>query len=99
MAADTHYFYVLLCKDNTFYGGYTTDLIRRLHQHNQGIGAKYTHPASRRPLQMIHAESFATRSEATKLVRKHKERYLTEQKEKNVLNAQSSMGSKDITKG
>ena len=55
---------------------------------------------------MIHAECFATRSEATKaetafkkLVRKHKERYLTEQKEKNVLNAQSSMGSKDITKG
>lgn len=106
MAADTHYFYVLLCKDNTFYGGYTTDLIRRLHQHNQGVGAKYTHPASRRPLQMIHAESFATRSEATKaeaafkkLVRKHKERYLTEQKEKNVLNTQSSKESKDITKG
>ncbi|KAF1296380.1 endonuclease [Enterococcus sp. JM4C] len=83
MAADAHYFYVLHCKDNTFYGGYTTDLARRLTEHNKGIGAKYTHPESRRPLEMIHAESFATRSEATKaeaafkrLSRKQKEAYL-----------------------
>lgn len=61
-----HYFYVLHCKDDSFYGGYTTDLARRLSEHNKGIGAKYTHPASRRPATMIHAEGFATRSEATK---------------------------------
>lgn len=65
MATD-HYFYVLHCKDDTFYGGYTTDLARRLKEHNSGKGAKYTHPASRRPAQMIHAEVFTTRSEATK---------------------------------
>lgn len=65
MATD-HYFYVLHCKDDTFYGGYTTDLARRLKEHNSGTGAKYTHPASRRPVRMIHAEVFATRSEATK---------------------------------
>lgn len=64
--ATEHYFYVLHCKDNTFYGGYTTDLARRLKEHNSGKGAKYTHPASRRPARMIHAEVFATRSEATK---------------------------------
>ncbi len=28
--ANKHYFYVLFCKDQTFYGGYTTDLSRRL---------------------------------------------------------------------
>jgi putative endonuclease len=96
MVASTHYFYVLLCKDNTFYGGYTTDLTRRLFQHNQGTGAKYTHPASRRPLQMIHAESFSSRSEATKaeaafkkLPRKQKERYLVEQQGRNVLSYSS----------
>lgn len=44
------YFYVLLCKDNSFYGGYTTDLTRRLKEHNEGTGAKYTHPKSRRHL-------------------------------------------------
>lgn len=83
MESKIHYFYVLLCKDDTFYGGYTTDLARRLNEHNQGIGAKYTKLAKRRPLQMIHAECFATRSEAQKaeyafkqLTRSQKECYL-----------------------
>ncbi len=40
--ANEHYFYVLACKDGTFYGGYTTDLSRRLAEHNHGTGAKYT---------------------------------------------------------
>ena len=88
--ANEHYFYVLQCKDGTYYGGYTTDLTRRLAEHNQGIGAKYTRLALRRPLQMLHAEQFATRSEATKaeaafkkLTRKQKERYLHTKKAEN----------------
>lgn len=60
------YFYVLLCKDGSFYAGYTTDLERREQEHNAGIGAKYTRPQSRRPVKMIYAEPFVTRSEATK---------------------------------
>lgn len=83
MVSKQHYFYVLLCKDQTFYAGYTTNLARRLHEHNQGIGAKYTRLAKRRPLTMIHAESFETRSEAMQkeaafkqLSRKQKENYL-----------------------
>ena len=81
--ATKHYFYVLLCKDGSYYGGYTTDPDRRLKEHNDGIGAKYTRLQSRRPLTMIHTECFATRSEATKaeaafkkLALKQKERYL-----------------------
>lgn len=77
------YFYVLLCKDDTLYGGYTTDLDRRLKEHNTGTGAKYTRPAYRRPVRMIYAESYVSRSEATKaeaafkkLTRKNKEYYL-----------------------
>ena len=83
------YFYVLHCQDDTFYGGYTTDLERRLEEHNQGIGAKYTRPRSRRPVLMIYAEAFSTRSEATKAeyafkkqTRKKKKDYL----EKNGVN-------------
>lgn len=78
-----HYFYVLRCHDDTFYGGYTTDPKRRLAEHNRGVGAKYTRLAKRRPLQMIHLEHFATRSDATKaeaafkkLSRRQKEQYL-----------------------
>lgn len=79
------YFYVLWCRDNSFYAGYTTDLKRRELEHNDGIGAKYTRPAHRRPLKMIYAETFETRSDAMKaeaafkkLVRPQKEAYLRE---------------------
>ncbi len=78
-----YYFYVLLCQDGTFYGGYTSDLSRRLLEHNAGSGAKYTRPASRRPVKMVHSEEFSTKSAAMKaeyafkqLTRKAKERYL-----------------------
>ncbi|MGM0140147.1 GIY-YIG nuclease superfamily protein [Enterococcus sp. DIV0755b] len=88
--ASKHYFYVLLCHDNTFYGGYTTDLARRLKEHNDGVGAKYTRLKKRRPLKMIHAEIFLDRSSATKaeaafkkLSRPQKERYLKQQQAKN----------------
>ena len=84
-ASKQHYFYVLHCKDNTYYAGYTTDLKRRLAEHNSGTGAKYTRLAKRRPAKMIHHESFETRSEATKaeyafkqLSRKQKDVYLRE---------------------
>lgn len=86
MATD-HYFYVLYCKDRTFYGGYTTDPERRLKEHNNGTGAKYTRVTTRLPVKMIHTEKFATRSEATKaeyafkkLSRKAKEAYLGKEK-------------------
>ncbi|EST89371.1 GIY-YIG nuclease family protein [Vagococcus lutrae] len=79
----SHYFYVLLCADNTFYGGYTTDPVRRLAEHNDGIGAKYTRIRSRRPMKMIYTEAFTTRSEAMRaeyafkqLARHEKERFL-----------------------
>jgi len=79
-----HFFYVLHCKDGTYYGGYTTDLERRLKEHNDGNGAKYTRLEKRRPVKMIHHELFHTRSEATKaeyafkqLTRKQKEKYLS----------------------
>lgn len=92
--ASEHFFYVLLCRDQTFYGGYTTDLTRRLKQHNAGTGAKYTKLKKRRPLSMIHAEKFATRSEALKaeaafkkLTRPKKEDYLQTNAAKNVLPA------------
>ncbi|MFT5832182.1 MAG: putative endonuclease [Candidatus Paceibacteria bacterium] len=85
MKATTHYVYVLRCADGTFYCGYTTDVERRVLEHNgQGAvaGARYT--SGRRPVQVIHHEVFATRSEALKrevvikkLSRKEKEKWYT----------------------
>jgi putative endonuclease len=83
-----HYFYILQCNDDTFYAGYTIDVERRLKEHNDGIGAKYTRLAKRRPLLLLHYESFATKSEAMKqeyafkqLTRKQKELYLSQAKD------------------
>lgn len=60
-----HYFYVLLCNDQTFYAGYTTDVIRREYEHNHSLkGAKYT--KLRRPVKLIYYEMYETRSEALK---------------------------------
>ena len=67
MKAALHYVYLLQCADGSLYCGYTTDVDRRLTEHN-GVGkiagARYT--SGRRPVHLIHQESFATRSEAQK---------------------------------
>ena len=102
--AQTSYFYVLHCKDGTLYGGYTTDLKRRLKEHNDGVGAKYTRPRRRRPLSMIYAEAYETRSEATKaeaafkkLTRRYKNRYLKEQGVKAPFKEQTNCIVKEVT--
>ena len=72
--------YILICSDNTFYTGVTTDIDRRLRQHNWELvwWAKYTRV--RKPVQVVYTTEFSNRSEATKeeyrikqLTRKNKE--------------------------
>jgi putative endonuclease len=57
-----HYVYVLRCGDGTLYTGYTTDVARRLAEHRNGTGAKYTR--GRQPLTLRRVERFETRSAA-----------------------------------
>lgn len=54
--------YLVRCADGTLYGGYTTDLQKRLAAHNSGKGAKYTR--SRLPVELVWWESFSTKEEA-----------------------------------
>ncbi|NHN65524.1 GIY-YIG nuclease family protein [Haloarcula sp. JP-Z28] len=54
--------YVLRCSDDTFYTGYTTDVERRVREHDAGDGAKYTR--GRTPVELIHVESFDSQSDA-----------------------------------
>ncbi|WP_461224302.1 GIY-YIG nuclease family protein [Lacticaseibacillus suihuaensis] len=60
--AKPYYFYVLLCADGTFYGGFTDDVGQRVATHNAGKGAKYT--MRRRPVRLLYAEAFATKHDA-----------------------------------
>ena len=57
-----HHVYVLECSDGTYYTGYTTDVERRVAEHDAGDGAKYTR--GRTPVELVHTESFETRSAA-----------------------------------
>ena len=55
--------YLLKCADGTLYCGVTTDVERRVREHNGAkAGAKYTR--TRRPVKLIHAEKFSSRGEA-----------------------------------
>ena len=58
----SHWVYVVRCADGTFYTGYTTDVERRVAEHNDGEGAKYTR--GRTPVELVHAEPFESRSAA-----------------------------------
>jgi putative endonuclease len=57
--------YLVRCSDNTLYCGITNDLERRIKQHNEGKGAKYTR--GRGPITLIKFFTRPTKGEALKL--------------------------------
>lgn len=62
-AADTPWFvYILECNDGSLYTGVTNDIERRVQQHNDGTGARYTR--SRRPVRLRYHETCESRSAA-----------------------------------
>ncbi|MBM7557238.1 GIY-YIG nuclease family protein [Halanaerobacter jeridensis] len=69
----SHYVYIVECADDTLYTGYTTDIERRIAEHNQGQGAKYTR--GRTPVELCYQEQFKSRSSAQK--REYKIKQLT----------------------
>ena len=85
------YMYVVECSDGSYYTGYTTDVKRRLAVHNSGKGAKYTR--ARLPVKLIYVEGFDSKEEAMsaeallkRKKRPQKERFLSENQEKNLVN-------------
>ncbi|MDH3973770.1 MAG: GIY-YIG nuclease family protein [Deltaproteobacteria bacterium] len=78
------FLYIVKCADNSLYTGITTDLERRIEEHNgdNQLGARYTRP--RRPVTLVYKECCAGRSEAAKreyeikkLGREEKERLIS----------------------
>lgn len=57
-----NYTYILECKDGTYYTGWTNNLEKRLKDHNDGKGAKYT--KSRLPVALVYYEEYQTKEEA-----------------------------------
>jgi len=56
--------YILKCADQTLYTGITSDIDRRIIEHENGTGAKYTR--GRAPFTLLYTETHASRSQALK---------------------------------
>ena len=66
MGNKKYFVYIVECADGTLYTGYTTDVERRLNEHNYSFkkGAKYTR--SRRPVILKYSEECDSMSGALK---------------------------------
>ncbi len=65
LSANTPWFlYMVRCADETLYTGITTDVERRISEHNSDdrVGARYTR--TRRPVQLVYTEQVESRSAA-----------------------------------
>ncbi|MBH0231855.1 GIY-YIG nuclease family protein [Halobacillus yeomjeoni] len=81
-----HYVYMLRCKDQSLYTGYTNDLKARLQKHEAGKGAKYTR--GRGPFILEVTKIYETKQEAMKeeyrikqMSRTQKEKWIAQERE------------------
>ena len=61
-----YFVYILRCADDTFYTGITTDLKRRLKEHNKQNGSLTKYTRVRQPVKLVYSISFTGRSKASK---------------------------------
>lgn len=59
-----NYVYILRCSDDSLYTGWTNNLEKRISDHNDKKGAKYT--KGRTPVVLVYREIFSTKEEAMK---------------------------------
>jgi len=55
--------YILECSDGSYYVGSTKNLERRLSEHQEGFGAKYT--SGRLPVKLVYCEEYNRVAEAS----------------------------------
>lgn len=59
------FIYIVQCSDKSFYTGITTDLKRRIEEHNSSdLGAKYTR--GRRPVELVYSRKLKDKIQACK---------------------------------
>ena len=67
----TWFVYIVECSDKSLYTGITTDIKRRVKEHNNGTGARYTR--ARAPVRLMFQTNVSDRSCASKLEYKIKQ--------------------------
>ena len=83
---ELNYTYILECKDGTYYTGWTNNLEKRLKDHNEGRGAKYT--KARLPVSLIYYEEFQTKEEAMR--REYAIKHMTRSDKENLIKVPSA---------
>ena len=58
------FLYIVQCRDGQLYTGITTDISRRIKEHNSRKGAFYTQ--NKTPVKLVYHEAMANQSEARK---------------------------------
>jgi predicted GIY-YIG superfamily endonuclease len=64
MKSKMWHLYILRCSDHSLYTGITTDVSRRVKEHNLKSGGRYTR--TRTPVKLVYQESHPDRSSALK---------------------------------
>jgi putative endonuclease len=79
------YVYMVRCNDNSLYTGITTDITRRVNEHNSKTNkaAKYTR--SKQPIHLVYYETLACRSSAS--IKEAALKKLTKIKKETLVNA------------
>ena len=85
-----NYTYILECKDGTYYTGWTNNLEKRLKDHNDGKGAKYT--KARLPVILVYHEKFLTKEEAMR--REYAIKHMTRQEKSNLIKIKNISGDR-----
>ena len=89
MSQKPYFVYIVRCRDQSLYTGITTNVKRRLKEHNSGkTGAKYT--MHRRPVELVYTEKASSRSEA--LQREYQIRKLPTHRKKQLINGNGNSG-------
>jgi putative endonuclease len=80
------YVYILLCRDGSFYTGYTKNLDKRTRLHENGKGARYTR--MHKPKRVAYLELFDSRAKAMKREKAIKK--MSHQQKLNLINSRNT---------
>lgn len=86
---DKFYVYMVRCKNNSLYTGWTTDLERRVKEHNNGTGSKYVRANG--PVELVYFEKMNDKVEATK--REYQIKQLTKEKKELLVSQHHKSGT------
>jgi putative endonuclease len=80
------YVYILLCRDGSFYTGYTKNLDKRTRLHENNKGARYTR--MHKPKRVAYLELFDSRAKAMKREKAIKK--MSHQQKLNLINSRNT---------